>query len=347
MNTRQYLTSCIKLFSFLLTLAIMQTGCVNRPLLLRNRPNVPPPSLDPNSDNIPQSYARDVIENPPLVIGIENRTASTVISIPEIKHTPVTHEVKKGESFWKISRMYGVSKDELAECNNLSINKPLKIGTQLVIPPGGTYIPKEQRKPVRNATPSVVRKQTPRNITGQTASDGTYIVQPGDSLWKISRKFKISPKALIAANGIDSRKLIQPGMKLTIPGVEVAAASNPKPVKTTPMSPLPTADANPVKTTEPDPIDDLLKDAENAAGNATTGNAADVLDGLNNAAKTSENPLPDDLFTEEVLPNETLQEIAERHGLKVEDLLKVNPGLRVNKKLKPFSSIKIPNKQSF
>ena len=52
-----------------------------------------------------------------------------------------------------------------------------------------------------------------------------------------------------------------------------------------------------------------------------------------------------ELYTEEVLPNETLAEIAERHALTVDDILKVNPGLKANQKLKPFTSIKIPNKQ--
>ena len=86
--------------------------------------------------------------------------------------------------------------------------------------------------------------------------------------------------------------------------------------------------------------------AEKAKDNEISStNADEVLKGLTDAAETAANPLPDDLYTEEVLPNETLKEIAERHGLTEEDLRKVNPGLPADGKLKPFESIKIPNKK--
>lgn len=50
----------------------------------------------------------------------------------------------------------------------------------------------------------------------ETKVQQTYIVQEGDSLWKISRRFKVSIDALKAANGLSSDAL-QPGAVLKIP----------------------------------------------------------------------------------------------------------------------------------
>lgn len=353
MKTRQYhaLRSPFLTSLFLFTFIVMFTGCIQRPLLLRNRPNVPPPSLDPHSDEIPATYGTGIIATPPVVIEVGKEL--TPVTVPEIKDSPITHTVQKGESFWKIARMYGVSKEELAECNNLSIQTPLKIGAVLVIPPGGVanYTPPPKTQPIEKAKPgkkpkaAKKSKKTAPVVKATTNNDGTYTVQSGDSLWKISKKFNVTTKALAEANGIDPKKSLMLGTQLVIPG---AKAIVPKTVEKTP-APENLPDENPVAKpdeTPVDPIDDILKDAEKAAGNQeATSNPADVLEGLNDAAKTATNPLPDDLYTEEVLPNETLKEIAERHGVTEEELRKVNPGLPADGKLKPFSSIKIPNKQ--
>lgn len=358
MKIRQFQASCFPFFTMLLVLSfiLLISGCVQRPLLLRNRPNIPPPNLDPLTDEIPPTYGTGVIGTPPVVIEVGKEL--TQVTVPEIKTAPITHTVAKGDSFWKIARQYGVSKEELAACNNLSLDTPLKIGTVLVVPPGGVlnYTPQPASTPIiKEKTPapkkakvgkkSKVKKNEPETkpVSG---GDGTYTVQSGDSLWKISRKFNVSTKDLAEANGLDPKKAIMQGTKLVIPGGGTGEVT--KTVEKAPeVTPKEDTTEKPVEEKPVDPIDDILKDAEQAAGNqTTTANPADVLDdGLNEAAKTATNPLPDDLYTEEVLPNETLQEIAERHGLKVEDLRKVNPGLPADGKLKPFSSIKIPNKQ--
>ena len=352
MKTKQNSALFIRFFAFFMLLSFIFciTGCMRRPLLLRNRPNVPPPTLDPDSNEIPVNYRTEVTAAvPPVVVEVnEDITKPTVL---EIKAVPITYTVKKGESFWKIARMYGVTKDELAECNNLSLKTPLKIGTILVIPPGGVLNYETQHPPVKKTKLHAVKKIKPVKKTSPVSpvtknSDGTYIVKSGDSLWKIARRFKITTKALIEANTIDHKKPLMPGMKLIIPGVDTTAVAvsaektnaAPKPVNT------PKKD-KPVEKSNVNPIDDILEDAKKAANDKTTSNAQDVIDGLDAAAKVASTPLPDDLYTEEVLPNETLQEIAERHGFTEEDLRKVNPDLPSDGKLKPFSSIKIPNKK--
>jgi LysM repeat protein len=47
-----------------------------------------------------------------------------------------------------------------------------------------------------------------------------YIVQPGDNLWSISRRFGVSIEALTAQNGIANPNQLTVGMQLVIPGLE-------------------------------------------------------------------------------------------------------------------------------
>jgi LysM repeat protein len=71
----------------------------------------------------------------------------------------------------------------------------------------------------------------------------------------------------------------------------------------------------------------------------------DVLDELDsNSVESKSTETPGSPYTEEVIPNETLQEIADRHGCTVEEILKVNPNLKSEDDLKPFTSIIIPKK---
>jgi LysM repeat protein len=42
-----------------------------------------------------------------------------------------SHYVKKGESLWYISQLYGIKMKKLAKRNNMELNKPLKVGQKL------------------------------------------------------------------------------------------------------------------------------------------------------------------------------------------------------------------------
>ncbi len=324
------------------SVTLLFAGCINKPVLLRNRPNVPPPVLEP-SDGDPLIAVDEinVIESDIPIINIPES-----LPPPDIKTAPVTYTVAKGDSFWKIARIYGVSKDELAACNNLSLDKPLSIGTILLIPPGGEFVHVENRPKVKKVSKFVrTTPSKPEEEYMPSSEDGTYTVATGDSLWKIARKFKISIALLIKANNIDSRKPLQIGTKLIIPGAGEKVEDTEEVIHDT--SDVPDADVLD-DTTPMD--DDLLNDAANAADEVKsmteepTGAAVEVINELDEAVSIAETETPGSLYTEEVLPNETLQDIADRHGLTPEKIRKVNPGLSADGKLKPFTSIKIPNK---
>ncbi len=59
----------------------------------------------------------------------------------------------------------------------------------------------------------------------------TYVVQKGDSLWSISRKFKVPLQDLFLANGLNENSLIKVGDKIVIPGIKPQALRGIQPVR--------------------------------------------------------------------------------------------------------------------
>src|SRR5690606_17513446 len=54
--------------------------------------------------------------------------------------------------------------------------------------------------------------------------DGIYVVRSGDSIARIAARLNVDADALLAANGIRNRNLIQVGQRLRVPGAAEEAA---------------------------------------------------------------------------------------------------------------------------
>jgi len=111
------------------------------------------------------------------------------------------HVVRSGDVLGTIAERYNVRVSDLKHWNNLRSNT-IRIGQRLSI----------WKKP--GYSPAYV-KSSPKIITSPDGSK-TYTVQPGDTLWDISRKFQgLSIEKLKTLNQLESNN-IKPGQKLVV-----------------------------------------------------------------------------------------------------------------------------------
>ncbi len=73
-----------------------------------------------------------------------------------------------------------------------------------------TAEPTKEPEPTSTATPVVFPTSTP-------GKPGTYILQQGEFLYCIARRFNVNPADLISLNGITENTILDPGMELKIP----------------------------------------------------------------------------------------------------------------------------------
>lgn len=100
-----------------------------------------------------------------------------------------TYTVQSGDSLWSIAKKYNITVDELKQANNLTSNS-LQIGQILKIP---------------------TQKEPPSNT-----EDIIYIVQSGDSLYKIAQRYNTTVSAIKNYNNLTTDDL-QIGQRLRIP----------------------------------------------------------------------------------------------------------------------------------
>lgn len=110
------------------------------------------------------------------------------------------HRVRSGESYWLLSRRYGVPIAVIQKVNHKS-SRTLRPGEMMLIPGPGNF----------SADPPVERT---RRIAAQRSN---YLVKNGDTIWKISRVTGVSADTLLRANGLKTGKDLKVGKRLYIP----------------------------------------------------------------------------------------------------------------------------------
>lgn len=102
----------------------------------------------------------------------------------------MTHVVQRGDTFWDLSRRYDVPLRSLAQWNNMAPGDTLRPGQQLVV-----WDRKAERRTLRTIQ---------------------YQVRRGDSLARISSRFKVSVNDLLNWNGLSRDQYLQPGQTLKL-----------------------------------------------------------------------------------------------------------------------------------
>ncbi len=151
-------------------------------------------SRQPRTRN-PQSYAA---ADPTPRSGFEPQTSPPTSRVSGTRLT-----VERGDTLYTLARRHGVSVQTLKRANGL---------TSDVIQPGQIlYLEASGASP-----PAAARRLPPARNDQLAGSAETYTVQPGDSLYAISRQTGVSVHELKRRNGIDNARRIRPGLVLNL-----------------------------------------------------------------------------------------------------------------------------------
>lgn len=137
------------------------------------------------------------------------------------KDSLILHRIKRGETISKIARQYDVPQEMIVAWNGLSNSHSITAGHQLALYIQRGASPKQPSNSTSRGTTLAsnitvlkadrAKQHLPRPRTGYRY----YIVKNGDSLWRISQKFKISTADIKKWNKLKSN-LIHPGSKLML-----------------------------------------------------------------------------------------------------------------------------------
>jgi len=110
---------------------------------------------------------------------------------------PTTHIVQPGENLFRIALRYGTTVEAIAAANNIVNPWFIYVGQELMIPAGGDG----------GGMPP----------PGGGPGAGTYVVQPGDTLYSIAVRYDTTVQALMVANNLSNSNFIYVGQTLKVP----------------------------------------------------------------------------------------------------------------------------------
>jgi LysM repeat protein len=170
----------------------------------------PPPSQPPSTGVVQAPAPQPIVTNspPPLMI------ASTNTAQPGTKE----YTVVKGDTLVKIARAHGVRFTALSNANrNVNLSK-LVVGQKLHIPTSAS------------ASATAIGYREPGSGGDSSASGNVHVVKAGETLTRIAKDNHTTVKAIQAANGLKTTRVLV-GQKLRLPPAgqptAPAATSNP------------------------------------------------------------------------------------------------------------------------
>ncbi len=97
------------------------------------------------------------------------------------------YSLKKGESLESVAKKFQTNVETLKDINNIYLIDQLRVGKDIIVPKN-----KEQYF-------------------------NYYVIEQGDSLYGIARKYNINPELLASMNGLDPNDYIYPNQEILIP----------------------------------------------------------------------------------------------------------------------------------
>lgn len=138
---------------------------------------------------------------------------------PQIALTLI-HLVKTGDTIWSIAKEYGVSVNEIIKLNKLDIQKPLLINQRVIVPAKPKSAIRSTGQKQIQLYLFVDEKEVPLvRKTNEPQGVKSHVVKNGDTIFSISKKYKITEDELRQVNGITANNYLLKGQVLKVPQV--------------------------------------------------------------------------------------------------------------------------------
>jgi LysM repeat protein len=202
---------------FLFAVMLIQ-GCQREPATSAT-PEGNPAETAASDTNGPATAQQTPVANAPVTPSFETpaqnpAVAAAVTNAPPEPAQPGARQyvAAKGDSFYKIARANKVSMKALADANPGVNSSKLKVGQVLQVPAGA--------EPPAASPASVPAART----ASATRASGRYVVKRGDTLNRIAHAHGTTVRALKAANGLTSDRIVV-GRSLKLPEPKAAVTA--------------------------------------------------------------------------------------------------------------------------
>lgn len=170
---------------------------ISLPIGLAAQNYTAPPPLLPNP-------ARNTFSTPPNQDYFNQQTNSNPATFNQSART---HIVQKGESLYRISRLYLVSVEDIKAWNNLNSDL-IAAGTTLSIGLPGSN--------PSNVVPDQYNQMSARAVPGWLSGDQSHVLKVGETLASVATYYGFTVERLRSMNNLGANELVQPGFVLKV-----------------------------------------------------------------------------------------------------------------------------------
>ena len=185
---------------------------------MRNQPYTDPKPLPPMTRPVAPTTITPVENAPAPRVDLPG---SRTVSAPSSRSAAspangrsVNHTVEAGQTFYSLSRYYGVRVEDLLEANALTPDDKLSVGQKLTIPNVPVGYPTSQPaspKPVVAAVPTV----EPAPVAAKPSGPTYHTVAKGETLYRVSKQYAVTIEQLMEWNKLPSSG-VKEGQKLRV-----------------------------------------------------------------------------------------------------------------------------------
>ncbi len=174
-------------------------------------PTTPAPTTPVTVTPIPTTP----VPTTPVTITVVPTTPASVTPTPPYQATfpnQLEYVVVAGDTVIDLATRYTSSVDAITEANGLAYSGLIYVGQRLIIP-----VPSGQGQPVNPVPVTPVATVAPGGGEGSLVN-GIYVVQAGDTLFRIGLRYNMTASTIAQCNGILNPHAIYVGQQLRIPG---------------------------------------------------------------------------------------------------------------------------------